>query len=300
MNDFPLHLLLPLLASLLFVCGLLFIKRVSSQGIRPWTVTFAANLWAATLFSALWLQGGQIPSAGQLWQPALIALLYILGQVFTFAAIEHGDVSVATPVFGAKVIVVALLLSVFYDVALSIVDWIAVGLAAAGIAMVQWNPHSKDQPAEARKILLTVLLALMAGTSFATFDVVVQNFAPAWGPGRLIPIAYWMVAVLSLGFLPWVQPRALKDRKLRASLLSGTLLIALQALCIVYAIAAFGDAARVNVMYSMRGMWGVILAWLVAITWGGNEAKLPKRVMLARFVGASFLTLAVILVLVAA
>jgi hypothetical protein len=139
----------------------------------------------------------------------------------------------------------------------------------------------------------------LAGCSFATFDVVVQNFAPAWGAGRLIPISYWIVAVLSLGFLPLVQKRGWQDKKIRGSLLCGTLLIALQAICIVYAIAAFGDAARINVMYSMRGMWGVILAWLVAITWGGNEARLPGRVMLARLFGASFLTVAVILVLVA-
>ncbi len=299
MKEFPYHLLLPLLASLLFVCGLLFIKRVSSKGIRPWTVTLLANYWAASVFSTLWLLGGEPVDLQLLWQPALVAVLYILGQVFTFTAIEHGDVSVASPVFGAKVIFVALLLAIVFGQSLTFADWTAVALAAIGIALVQWNPHSKEHPSESRKVLLTIVLALLAGASFATFDVVVQNFAPRWGPGRLIPISYWMVAVLSLGFVPLFQKQALVDVRLRSSILVGTLLIAMQALCIVYAIAAFGDAARVNVMYSMRGMWGVLLAWIVALIWGGNEAKQPTSVMLSRLFGASFLTIAVVLVLVA-
>lgn len=317
---FPAHLLLPLLASFLFVCGLLFIKRASATGVGPWTVTFIANMWAAGLFSALWLLGGETQSWSQLWQPAVVAGLYILGQIFTFAAIEHGDVSVATPVFGVKVIVVAFLLAALYGEPLSAIVWIAVLLSGVGIVLVQWTPESRgarpvdqadavgeildssaaDQEASQNKrkgLLLTLVLALLAATSFGTFDVVVQDFAQSWGP-RLIPVSYWMVAVLSLGFLPFVDLKYLRVNPPRTVLLIGTLLIALQAMCIVTTVASFGDAARVNVMYTMRGMWGVLLAWGAAKIWGGNEAGLPKSVMIMRLIGAGFLTAAVILILV--
>ena len=62
-------------------------------------------------------------------------------------------------------------------------------------------------------------------------------------------------------------------------------------------LAQFGDAARVNVVYALRGLWGVALAWAVAHRWGGGEAALPHEVMLTRMAGALLLTAAVVLVI---
>ena len=65
-------------------------------------------------------------------------------------------------------------------------------------------------------------------------------------------------------------------------LLVGALLISLQAICIVSTLAIFGDAARVNVVYSLRGLWGVLLAWAVAKKWGGAEAEQTRGTMMSR------------------
>jgi len=297
-NDAPTHLLLPLLASLLFVCGLLFVKRATSRGVSPWTVTFIANQWAALIFSMLWTLGGEMQPLSSLWQPAVIAVLYILGQAFTFSAIERGDVSVATPVFGIKVVLVAFLVTLLFGETLTVNVWIGAALATVGIALVQWSPAHSDLPGRSQ-IALTIVLAILAATAFALFDVLVQKWGPAWKPGRLLPIVYWMVSVLSLGFLPWVQWPLATSKSIRGILIPGTMLIALQALCIVFTLAAFGDAARVNVVYAMRGMWGVLLAWLVAVIWGGNEAKLPRSIMIMRAIGAVLLTASVILIVLA-
>lgn len=150
-----------------------------------------------------------------------------------------------------------------------------------------------------RNVLLTLLLAISAAVAFAMFDVLVQSWAPAWGAGRLLPIVYWMVSILSFALYPVVQFEKLGEPAARRLLIPGTLLVALQAICIVFTLASFGDAARVNVVYAMRAMWGVILAWLVAVAWGGNEATLPRQVMTARLLGAGLLTISVILVVVA-
>ena len=81
-------------------------------------------------------------------------------------------------------------------------------------------------------------------------------------------------------------------------LIAGSILIALQAICIVVAVGLFGDAARVNVVYALRGLWGVALAWLVAWKWGGAEAEHSRSTMILRVTGASILTTAVILVII--
>lgn len=302
MSDLPTHLLLPLLASLLFVCGLLFVKRATMAGISPWTITFMANQWAALLFSTLWFLGGDSQPMERLWQPAVIAILYVLGQVFTFSAIRFGDVSVATPVFGIKVVMVAFLMTILFHEVLSASVWWGATMATVGIALVQWSPRQKDGDlvgGQTRgRMLLTIVLAVCAAFAFALFDVFVQTWAPAWGTGRFLPIVYWMVSVLSLVFLPVLQRDLIAKPEIRRVLIPGTFLIALQAVCLVSTLATFGDAARVNVVYAMRAMWSVILAWLVAITWGGSEALLPRQVMLARFLGAGLLTVSVILVVI--
>jgi drug/metabolite transporter (DMT)-like permease len=299
----PTHLLLPLLASMLFVVGLIFFKRTSGAGVSPWTATFIANQWAAALFSSLWLLGGTEQPWSMLWQPAIIAVLYVLGQIFTFSAIEHGDVSVATPVFGTKVVLVAGLLALVGGTSLPVSVWLAAALATAGIALVQWTGYRQEvSPYDASKpsrITLTIGLALGAATSFAMFDVLLQAWAPAWGTGRILPIVFWITSFLSVGFLPWFQRDKLMDRAVRPLLLLGTLLIALQALCLVFTLAQFGDAARVNVVYAMRGMWGVIFAWAIAKKWGGREAHLTRSTLGARLVGATMLTLAVVLAIAA-
>ncbi len=288
------HLLLPLLASLLFVCGLLFIKRSSGAGVGPWTITFLANEFAALLFSLLWFFGGPGQPWGLLWQPAIIAGLYILGLLFTFLAIERGDVSVAAPVFGVKVILVAFLLTLVGDQALPKNVWYAAALATAGIALIQWTGQGHR-----RHVVLTICLACAAATSYASFDVLVQRWAPAWGAGRFLPIVYWIVGLLSLGFLPWVQWSKLREPAIRRCLVPGAMLIALQAVCIVLTLSVFGDAARVNVVYALRGFWAVVLAWAAAKLWGGSEAFLGRKTFLTRLAGAGLLTVAVVLAVLA-
>ena len=107
--EFSLHLVFPFIASLLFVAGLILLKRATDSGTNPWTVSLIANLWAALLFSGFWLIDSTPVPWSLIWQPMFVALFYVGGQIGTFSAIHQGDVSVAAPVFGIKVLLVAVL-----------------------------------------------------------------------------------------------------------------------------------------------------------------------------------------------
>ncbi|TWU33010.1 DMT family transporter [Novipirellula artificiosorum] len=284
------YLLLPFAASVLFVCGLIFVKRASEARIGPITILFCSNMVSSAAFSLLWLFGGPGQPWTMLWQPFLIAVIYMIGLTCTFSAVEHGDVSIATPVFGVKVVFVAFLLTLTTEESLSTPVWVAALLAFAGIVLIQWTSRGHR-----RRIVFTLVFALGAAMSFATFDCLVQRWSPAWGAGRFVPIVYWIVGVMSLAMIPWVQWSRFRDPAVRRSLLPGTTLVAMQALCIVLAVSVFGDAARVNVVYALRGLWGVGLAWLAARIWGGAEAEHGHRIMLQRAAGAVLLTIAVVL-----
>lgn len=286
------HLLLPFLASILFVGGLICLKRVGESGVSPVTVLFASNLAAALIFPALWFLGGQVRPWGFWWQPLVIAILYMMGLLFTFAAINRGDVSVATPVLGVKVLFVTILLAVTRISEPSTTIWYAASMATLGIALIQYTGTGRP-----RRILLTILLAICAASSYATFDVLVQRWAPAWGAGRFLPVVFAMVGILSAPMIPWTQWKPVKaDRRVAALLVLGAILIALQAVCIVSTLSIFGDAARVNVVYGLRGLWSVVLAWMVARVWGGAESQLSQRELATRFAGAGLLTAAVVAV----
>ena len=202
------HLLLPLLASVLLVCGLLLIKRAGACGVGPITTLFFSNVFSAFLFAPMWFLGGTIQPAGLFYQPGIIASLFFLGLTFTFLAIERGDVSIATPVLGVKVVLVAVLVTLITKTQLGISVWCGAFLAMLGIVLIQWTGQAKRS-----RMWFTIAFALLAASSFATFDVLVQTWAPSWGTGRFLPIVYAMVGMASLALLPWVNWRPLKDRR---------------------------------------------------------------------------------------
>jgi len=291
----PSYLLLPFLATILVVFGFMLNKRAMARGADAWAVTLLANSWAAIMFSVLLLQPGEWRPWQFLWQPLVIAVLYILGQLFLFLALERGDVSVAAPIFSVKVLSVAVLAAFVAGDELSAWVWCAAVVATVGVALV----HVGGSGGRHQRLLFTVVFALLSAATFSLFDVVVQIWSGPgqWDVTRLLPLAFGAAAVMSLGFLPLTRLDAWRQPGVLRLLLLGTMMIGMQAFCIVIAIGTFGDVARINVVYALRGLWGVILAWSFARVFDGGEAQVSPRVMSIRLVGAALVTIAVVLAL---
>ena len=281
------------MASLLFSSGLVVLKRATLSGANPMTVAFVANLSGVLVFSGFWLLPSEAIPWPLIWQPALVGLFYVLGQLGTFSAIHHGDVSIAAPMLGIKVLLVAVFSTLIGGQSLSIAIWLASLLATGGIALVQWTGTGRH-----KRVLYTIASALFASLSFSIFDVLVQRFCasnPAWSSNTFLPLMFAFVGGYSLVFLRSFQRELFADVAVKRSLMIGGMLIASQALCIVFALSVFGDAARVNVVYSMRGVWGVLIAWGVAVRWGGGEADAGRRTMSIRLGGALLITASVVI-----
>jgi drug/metabolite transporter (DMT)-like permease len=284
-----------LASSILTVLGLLLLKRAQAQGTTTWTTLIVVTWTTAVAFSALTLIGGTMQPLSLVWQPALVGALFLAGLTFTFLGVQIGDVSIVTPVQGVKVLLVpALAVLVVGDVAGTRI-WLAAAIAMGGI----WFIQSTDETLDRSKVRISIGCALLAAVSLTLFDLLIQKWAPAWGPGYFLPLAFASTALLSLGFLKLARPNRQSIRsQLSWPLAIGALLMAVQAFGMTYTIAQFGDATRVNIVYSLRGLWGVLLTWTLAKSLGLADTLPASSVMLKRLAGAILIGASIALSLV--
>lgn len=294
----PFHLLFPLASSLLYVGAALSLKRSSQEGAGVWRSTFVMNLTVAAMFSVM-LLGGAGPGPRPLWQPAVIGALFVAGQALTMLALSRGDVSVATPVMGTKVVFVAVFVTLIAGDRLTADYWASAAMSAAGVALLHagggGNGNGRDGGAH-RHLAFTVAASLGAAVCYALFDVLVRAWAGAWGVGRLLPAIMAWGAVLSLALWPLFEgPLTGTPRSARGPLLLGAVLIAAQALLLVRTLGLYPDTTRINVVYNSRGVWSVLAVWLVGHWWGNTERHAGRAVLAWRLAGAALLLGAIVL-----
>ncbi len=292
---FKASLLLPLACALTYVFGALAVKRATAFGVGVWRTSFLSNAAMAVMFVPVWFRaGGVIHPLADYGQPALTALLFFGGQAFTFLALSSGDVSVTTPVMGTKVILVALFSSLLRVGEVPLRWWIGAALSTAAIALLHLGGASHR-----RHVGRTVLLAFCSATSFSLGDVLLQKWVPAWGLGNYFPPMFVIVALLSCGLVPFFHaPLTALPRAAWRWVGPGALLLALNNAGVVLAVVLVGSATVVNIIYSVRGLFSVLLVWLVGHWFTNDEQGLGARVLRLRFVGATLMVAAIVLVLV--
>ena len=204
---FRVHLFLPLFGAIVYVVAALLLKRASDLGADVWRSTRIINYTQALMAVPFWLLGGTIPGFSLWWQPVVAGALFFAGQVFTLLALTTGDVSVATPVLGLKIVLVALLSVVLIGDPIGARLWTAAALSSVAITLLNLSPgHSH------RRVARTIVLAALGAAAYASFDVLVQKFSPVWGTGRFLPLAMACGAAYSLA----LRPSRSADRSLRS------------------------------------------------------------------------------------
>lgn len=286
-------LVYPLIAAVLYAVGALIFKRSSELGVGLWRTTFVANLIVGGLFSLLWLLGGPPVQRDLLWQPGIIAACLFIGQISQFIALEKGDVSVAVPVFGLKVVLVALLTPLIVHEAVELKLWAAALLSVVGIAFL----NKKNQGQSPRGLGITLAAGGVGAICFAVFDILVQKWGPAWGVGRLLPIIFWINALLSCGLVfRFSAPLSAIPKPAWGWLTGGSVLLGTQSIIFVSTLAVYGKATSANIMYASRGLLSVVLVWLIGHWFNNTEKNLGPVVMRWRMAGALMMLSAIVLV----
>lgn len=290
---FPFYLLFPLTAGLGYAVAALMLKRSMAYGVGPWRVTFFSN-WGMAI-AAMPLLLLPVEGIGEVvWHlPVWGAITFFLGQIFTFLALFRGDVSLATPLMGSKIVFVALLTVLLVEQPVPLAWWIAAGLATAALFLLGGGRN----PMKAR-LWPTIPYALLSALLFALTDIIVQEWAPTWSFTRFMPAMFGLVAIYSFAFLPFFKKGTFSVAPGGWGWLgAGCVLLGVQALLMAYALAAFGNATALNVAYSSRGIWSVGLIWIVGHWFANEERNMGRGIMARRLVGAALLSVAVILII---
>ena len=292
-DNFPVHLLFPLASSVLYVAAALSLRRAAEWRAGLWRSTFVMNVVAGVCFLPLlaWPPG---PGPTPLWQAAVVAALFLGGQAMTMLALNRGDVSVATPVMGMKVIFVAVFVTLLVGDPLPIDYWVSAGMSALGIVLLSLGGGGA-RPAGHRHVGLTIAASMGAAACYALFDVLVRKWSPYWGVSRLLPAVMALAAALSLALVPAFEGK-LRDipRAARGPLWLGSAFLGLQALMLVRTLGVYPDTTRINVVYNSRGLWSVLAVWLVGHWWGNSERHAGGGVLMRRAAGAVLLLGAIV------
>jgi drug/metabolite transporter (DMT)-like permease len=295
-SEFPLHLLFPLASSVLYVAAALSLKRATEEDAGVWRSTFVMNVAAAAGFGVMLLLGPAGPGPMPVWQPVVVGGLFVVGQALTMVALSRGDVSVATPVVGTKVVFVALFVTLIAGDRLILDYWVSAAMSALGIMLLNAGGSRRGSH---HHLGLTVGASLAAASCYAMLDVLVRKWSGAWGVGRLLPAVMFAAAVMSLALWPLFEGR-LRDvpRPARGPLALGCVLLATQALLLTRTLGLYPDTTRINVVYNSRGLWSVIAVWLVGHWWGNTERHAGRAVLAWRLAGAALLLGAIVVAVV--
>lgn len=266
-------------------------KRTAHWNIDIWRISFVSNLVSTVAFQPFWLLSGDLPQWGLWWQPLVVALLYVAGQVLTLTSLAQGEISVAAPVLGLKIVFVPIFLWLLGAGLLPVSTWIA--CLGATLAVMLLN--ASDGVTGRGKVVFSIVTACGGAAAFAMFDVCVQTWSPTWGRGAFLPVMMGMNAVLSVGLIPFFKaPLRSIPRTAWPTLLGAATLIAVQAVAIVASVAFWERVAVSNVVYSSRGLWSLAAVWLLGRYLGAADSGLTPRVVLFRATGALLLFASII------
>jgi drug/metabolite transporter (DMT)-like permease len=289
--------IIPATCALLYVLAAMMLKRAGALGVGPWRIGFLAN-WVMLLVYLPWglLQpGADGPMPTSYWQPALNALFFLIGQTFTFLALQKGDVSVTAPVMGTKVLLVALLTLILRAGGVSTQWWVAAALSTAAVVLLHFGEPHAGRTKVGRTVVLTGLSAL----SFSLNDVLLMKWGGPWGGGRYVTVMFVFNAIYTFAFVPFFRaPLRTLDRGAWLWAGGGAVVLAINNAAIAVAIAVWKSPVAVNILYSLRGLFSVAVVWAVGHWFANDEQHLPSQVFRVRLAGAALMLAAVVLVLI--
>lgn len=292
MSGFPLYMLMPMTAAVVYAAGALFFKEAFRRGAGT-LHTFVVTSWIMALFFMpfIFWETKQI-QWHLLHYPLLTACAFFIGHWITFTAIRVGDISLVTPVMGTKSVFVAFFAWLVFQKEIAGGMWMAAILTAVAVYIL----GKTDIKPLKNKMPLATGLTISSSACFGLCDALVQEWAIVFGVRSFLSLLFLTVALLSTCLVPFFEkPLRQLDRGTLGWLTTGAVLTGLQAIFIALSVSLYHNATGVNVVYSSRGLWAIVLVWASTRIIGKTTEETDTRKLLLRFTGALLMCLAILL-----
>lgn len=284
---------LALVSALIYTVASLLLKGALERGASAGQVNVWVNVAMAAIVQPLWLlDRPDLPNA-PLWQPLSCSLIFFLGQILTFTSLSRGDVSLATPLLGTKILFVTAMNALFFRSAVSLRWWLAALAASVSVALIAGGPRGRT-----RALLLTVGCALAAAFCYSLTDVLIQHWGSAHDNAVFPPVMFGAAGVVSVVFYGLMDRSAFRTpAAARPLLLGGAVFFGTQIVLFYFALVWTRDATLANVVYSSRTVWSVAAAWIGGRLLGLRDREAGTATLRRRLLGALLLFAAIILIL---
>lgn len=283
----------PLTSAVIYALAAILTKRALAEGVGVLRFTFIGNVAFAILFTLPLLWVSQKPDWSQIHWPIIVGLIFFLGQILTVAAIRVGDVSVQSPLMGSKVVFVAFLSAVTGVEVIGPNWWSAAAITALAVFLMGFSDWKSS-----RNVWLAVALALLSALAFACSDVAVITHSRSFGVQSFLAIVMAVQLLPSIALIPFFrEPIKAIPEKAWPWLVGAAAMMALQAIILNIALGVYQHATAFNVLYGSRGLWSIVLIWLLGSMVRNTELNQGKRIVIQRVSGAVLLLIAVALVL---
>jgi len=285
-----LHHIYAAIAALGYAIGAVFSKRALSKGAGILRLSFVMNFIFLLVFTVLLAQHkGAIP-----WEkvhlPVLTGVLFFIGQLFTLAAIRIGDVSLQTPVMGTKAVFAVLLAVICGTEVIGMPMVLAAIIAMLGVAFLGFSGNGTERAG------ISITLASLSSLFFAGSDTMVGYCASSFGVPLFLFIAILVNALLSFVLVPFFnEPLRVIPSKAWPWIFAASGLMALQALLLNYTLGRYQHVAEVNVLYSTRGLWSVLIGAAAVRLFRQDSEKSQSRIYILRFTGALLMCAAIVI-----
>ena len=269
-------------AAFLYASGSLQIKKGLNAGSSNRRTIATTNvimaLWSLPLF---WVSRGDFEL--QSWLIAILAgVALFLGRILSVKSLEVGDLSIVGPLLGMKTLLVAVFSFITGQAELTLWLWVAAIAASLGVALIQRGPSKYT--ANRRK---AALYALGASILFATCDILIVEARTLLGIGWLSPTLFITLALL-VPCLGKLEPPPAEAKK---PMYLGSIIMGFQTSLVVFLIGLTGQAVLINIIYSSRAIWTVVIDRLYGR--GSDVAAFFRW----RLMGAALLVLSIIIVI---
>ena len=286
-------ILVPLTSAALYAFSSLFLKQGLQLGAGAIRSVFFNNVIMTLCFLPVLAFNHEPVHWEAVGWPILTGICFFGGQAFTVWAIKTGDVSVHTPMMGLKVIFVAVFSMILSPDPIPPVLFVSAGITALAVFLL-----GQSDRLNYRAVRKAILLTSVACMFFGATDSLVGARAEAFGRIPMLIGMMLTLTVCSLCLIPFVQKPFWSFPKGACwPMVLGSVLVGFQALILNAGLSFLGQATAMNVVYSIRGLFGILLVWFIGAKFGNREREeVGGRIMRSRFAGALLLMVAIGLV----